>query len=182
MKSSGIVVLHEFFKWLWIYFFLFPIYSPDSWGMSLSCWRCWLLSWPFKNVEGALVVCSKSVRGCWAHPSAGVHGRQAAELPSLKGIGEGWWRTRMAGGHYGSAPPCSSSYSGDSSKHQGRKGSAHLCRSTNISCASWGIHAWQWAQLTQGGGSCAAALHCFSRSGVMITEGKYSLEFLFCFF
>lgn len=87
--------------------------SPDSWRMSLSCWYCWFLSWPFKNIEWVCnsVYC-RSVRGCRGHPSASVQWRQTAELPSWKGTGGGWWRTRIAGGHHGSAPPCSSPYLG----------------------------------------------------------------------
>lgn len=85
--------------------------SPDSWRMSLSCWYCWFLSWPFKNIEWVCnsVYCT-SVRGCRGHPSASVQWRQTAERPSWKGTGGGWWRTRIAGGHHGSAPPCSSPY------------------------------------------------------------------------
>lgn len=39
-------------------------------------------------------------------------GGMESRAPQLKGTGEGRWRTRMAGGHHGSAPPCSRPYVG----------------------------------------------------------------------
>lgn len=145
--------------------------------MSSSRWCCWFLNWPFKNVEGVLVSVAKRFRAAEVTLVPVSSGDRQQSSPA-----EGHWRGMVEDKDVWGTSWFSSTLQqpllGDSSKRQGRKGSAHLCRSTNISCASRGIPAWQWAQLTQGGGSCPAALHCFARNRVMNTVGNYSWEFL----
>lgn len=109
---------------------------------------------------------------------------KGSSAPRLKGTGEGWWRTRMAGGQDGSAPPRSSPCSG-LQQTPGQEGKRPSVQDTNISCASRGIPAWQWAQLTRGGGSCAAARTALLGTGLStqsVTTASIFCSVLFFFF
>lgn len=123
-----------------------------------------LISEPtFQECRKDFGVCCKRVQGCRGHPSAGVQWRQTA-APQLAGTGEGWWRTRIVGGHHGSAPPCSSPSPGTPAEARAG-GDVPICAGAQTSAVPPGAsppdNEPSWHREV-----AAVLLHCFAGMGL----------------